>query len=270
MQSHVGVDARFFTCDTAEDCASWVQVLREQCRVVPSAKVELLDRIDDPKGAHSVVTTAIVTSANGQSTTARACKRTTGEPPVGAFTADASEGLDAVNATTLANEIFVLRSLLPEEGDDWHLNVVKFFGNGRFLDNSTFYVMELMATSLRNLVYTINNVNGSVTSRPMEVLSFHHVFVAMRDAACGLRWLHDERSLPVVHGDINLVNLMVSPVKQGRPTEWIVKLADFGCGHEFLDQDEKYDTPIGSVGFQAPELVRAHRGKGQWRTHIDR
>jgi serine/threonine protein kinase len=238
--------------------------------VVPTAKVELLDRIDHPRGAHSVVTTAIVNAANGQSTMACACKRTTGDfMRVESFTTESSEAPEAIDAITLANEIWVLRSLLPEEGDDWHPNVVRFFGNGRFLDKCPFYVMELMATSLRNLVYTINNVSGSVISRPMAVLSFHHVFVAMRDAACGLRWLHDERSLPVVHGDINLVNLMVSPVKHGRPTEWIVKLADFGCGHEFLDRDERYDTRIGSVGFQAPELVRAHLGRGQWGTRID-
>ena len=133
-----------------------------------------------------------------------------------------------------------------------------------FLDGCSFYLMELMATSLINLVYSLDG--GVKSTAP---LSFHHVFTAMHDAACGLRWLHDEREFPVVHGDLNLGNLMVAPVNDGRPAEWIVKITDFGCGRVFRSTDEKHHSIVGTVGFQAPEILRAYEGDGSWGPHID-
>ena len=42
----------YFACDTVEQCTSWVETLREYSLIVSSARVHVLDRIDNPRGGY--------------------------------------------------------------------------------------------------------------------------------------------------------------------------------------------------------------------------
>eukprot|EP00051_Salpingoeca_urceolata_P023023 m.386245 g.386245 ORF g.386245 m.386245 type:complete len:893 (+) comp20053_c0_seq5:1119-3797(+) len=140
---------------------------------------------------------------------------------------------------------FLGRGLMPirENLGDEARHVIDFLSNDLGIQHLPFYGMELMATSMFNVVF----------DKALE-LSEQHLLRACYDACSAVTYLH-ELSPPVLHGDVNTANFMVT-------TGWVVKLGDFGNAQRLTDarsSTPEGNCPLYTLQYQAPEVLASNQ-----------
>ena len=159
-------------------------------------------------------------------------------------------------------------SLLRRLGGKPHRNIVRFWGCGEFpvsanigqenarhvdaVNEKTktmrFYLMELLDTSLSNVIFERNSDSGSKIAP--DILSLEQAWSLAFQATSAVVHLHSLRLPgPVLHSDLNAFNFMLS-------TSGLLKLADFGSARILPHLQATVSGPLeGTVGYCAPEKL---------------
>lgn len=135
-------------------------------------------------------------------------------------------------------EIKILRSVN-------HPNVLRFLYAHK-ISNTLFMVTELCRCDLK----------AFLDASPKGRLQNSDVQKVARDLAAGYRALHTAR---ILHRDIKPKNILLAQSgDKDRPHEFVLKLADFGCGR-FRDSSQYGSSPMtngamGTIDYMAPEV----------------
>ena len=114
-----------------------------------------------------------------------------------------------------------------------HPNIIRFTGGVMDQDGAPMIVMELMATTCREIIQQLDNE---------DVLSIS------TDVALALNHLHLIKPDPIIHHNMSSSNVLLTPSTP--PIRWNVKLAGFGVACYLSQSDEACP---GSSTYAAPE-----------------
>ncbi|GMT26610.1 hypothetical protein PFISCL1PPCAC_17907, partial [Pristionchus fissidentatus] len=119
-----------------------------------------------------------------------------------------------------------------------HVNIVKFFGQGRWRGQFLF-VLEFCESSLRDHLQTFQKKHS---------ISKVYFTTRAKEIAAGIQYLHENR---VTHRDLKPENVLID-------SKGTAKLCDFGIARNLVDHSTKY-TFVGTHPYMAPELMSGEK-----------
>lgn len=153
-------------------------------------------------------------------------------------------------AEAACNEVNILRRLSS------HDNIVQLIQSKGYKSplnphHAAYYVLqfEMCSTSLRNFLFE-RSAKRVLTASRTELVSF------MSQIGSALAFMHSAR---IVHNDIKPDNVMIANNRLAEPSQFVLKVIDFGLAHQYPAhvslEDTKADKFCGTDKYMCPGKV---------------